>query len=372
MAARPSGVPIVDLSHFHESAHAASPADRASAAASLDAAATDVGFFYVSIPGLAEAGDRLLARCREVHALPQAEKDSVMSSKSTHHRGFSQTWKSGQGSCAMRPGEGPPDPKEAFVLGSEGEDLSPMHGPNQWPSEEVLPGWRDAVQEDRDVFLGAARAIARAMATALADRGTASASEDVFAEAMREPPASIVMLRYDPAWRSASGTSRVACGAHTDCGFFTLLVQEPGAAPLQVQRGMINAGVRDRAGAAVVDEDAWVDAPPLSGHILVNVGDLLSRWTNGKWRSTVHRVMLGSGSNGARHSVAFFANATYAAWVECLPSCCAPAPGMPPPQFEPITAGRYMSDRLGLMYDAQAAGDSVSESESARECECER
>ena len=133
---------------------------------------------------------------------------------------------------------------------------------------------------------------------------------------------------------------------------------------MQVQRGATHAGSEQSAGAADVDEAAWVEAPYCAEHVLVNLGDMLSRWTNGRYRSTVHRVVLdGAGAEGAggnsessggsalRHSVAFFANPTYYTPVECFPSCCAPAQGMPPPQFEPTTAGKYISGRLGLMYE---------------------
>ncbi len=114
-----------------------------------------------------------------------------------------------------------------------------------------------------------------------------------------------------------------------------------------------------------MDEAAWVEAPYRPGCVLVNLGDMLARWTNGRYRSTVHRVMLqqqqqphenykrgegGDQGNAVRHSVAFFANPTYYAPVECFPSCCAPAKGMPPPQYEATTAGKYISGRLGLMY----------------------
>ena len=130
---------------------------------------------------------------------------------------------------------------------------------------------------------------------------------------------------------------------------------------MQVQRGATHAGSEQSAGAADVDEAAWVEAPYRAGHVLVNLGDMLARWTNGRYRSTVHRVVLdsGAGAGGSesgggsalRHSVAFFANPTYYTPVECFPSCCAPAQGMPPPQFEPTTAGKYISGRLGLMYE---------------------
>ena len=144
----------------------------------------------------------------------------------------------------------------------------------------------------------------------------------------------------------------------------TFLVQEPSGAPLQVQRGSMHAGTAGSSGAAGVDAAAWVAAPFTPGCVLVNLGDMLARWTNGRYRSTVHRVLLDDGGDrgagGAvgegvvctqRHSVAFFANPSYYTPVACFPSCCAPAEGMPPPQFEATTAGKYISGRLGLMYE---------------------
>jgi isopenicillin N synthase-like dioxygenase len=80
---------------------------------------------------------------------------------------------------------------------------------------------------------------------------------------------------------------------------------------------------------------------------------MLARWTNGRYRSTVHRVILDREAIGPRHSVAFFANPTFDVLVEPLPSCCAPAPGRPSPRFEPVTAGQYISQRLGLMYSKE-------------------
>jgi isopenicillin N synthase-like dioxygenase len=72
---------------------------------------------------------------------------------------------------------------------------------------------------------------------------------------------------------------------------------------------------------------------------------------NGRYRSTVHRVMLDPAGKSQRHSVAFFANPTFHTPVSCFPSCCAPTSGMPPARFEPITAGKYIFGRLGLMYE---------------------
>lgn len=334
--ALPIEIPALDLSAFLPSS--GTDEERAAVAATLDDACSSVGFFYVCLPGLAEAAERLLERCREFHALSVEVKRAV----SSERRGYNETWKTGGGSCAAKPGVDPPDPKSVFRLGSEG-DSSPMHMPNVWPDEGVLPGWRAALEQDRAIMLTGARTVALALAAALGEPA------DAFGEAMRDPAANMILLQYDTA-HVVSG--RTGCGAHTDCGFLTLLAQEFGGGALQVQRGAVHSGTADSAGAVGVDEAAWVEAPPREGHVLVNLGDMVARWTNGRYRSTIHRVMLDTEKPHPqrRHSVAFFANPTFTTPVECFPSCCSPTPGMPPAQFEPITAGKYIFGRLGLTY----------------------
>ena len=335
-----TSLPAIDLSCF--AADCGTADERAAAAALLDAAASQVGFFHMHVPGVAEAGERLLRHCRQFYSQSSEDKSAVAKELSPIRRGYNCTWATDEGSCATKRGVDPPDPKEVFMLGSEG-DASPMHGPNLWPSQSTLPEWKAGVQADWDTMLHGARILARALAAALGEPTSA------FEEAMRDPATVLIMLRYDPT-RLCSGSS-IGCGSHTDCGFLTLLAQEAGSEALEVQRGALDAGHENASGASHVDDSAWIRAPPLAGHVLVNLGDMLARWTNGRYRSTVHRVRLDPSNPVARHSVAFFANPTYSTVVECFPSCCAPAEGRPPPRYEPIVAGKYMSQRLGLMYD---------------------
>lgn len=315
---------------------------RASAAAALDAAAASVGFFYLRVPGAAEAGCRLLERCREFHALSSEAKESVAAHRNRLYRGYNATWASGGGSCAAEQDD-PPDPKEVFMVGSEG-DSSPMHGPNQWPRPDLLPsGWRSDLERDRAILLEAARTLSQALAAALGE------PPDAFDDALRDPTSVLILLRYDPA-RLVRGSS-TGCGAHTDCGFLSLLVQEPGCSPLQVQQGAADSGTADTAKAHDVDDAAWIDAPPKDGHLLVNLGDMLHRWTNGRYRSTIHRLIL-KPDDPPRHSCAFFANPTFTCTVRPFETCCHPTPDMPHAKYGPITAGDYISRRLGLMYEA--------------------
>jgi isopenicillin N synthase-like dioxygenase len=335
-----NGIPVIDLSPF---AHANSrAAQRAACAAELNTACEAIGFFYVSLPGLAEAGASLMECCREFHTLPVHVKQEVSASLSPFRRGFATTWAGDGGSCASGIGCAPPDPKEMFVLGSEGTS-SPMHGPNLWPSAANLPDFESKVRGAWASMLQAAKVLSIALAAALGE------PDGTFDEAMRDPASVLLFLKYDPG--KLSPGSAVGCGAHTDCGFLSFLVQDPQSnAPLHVQRGALHAGAVNVAGAAGVDEDAWVEAPGRQGAVLVNLGDLVAQWTNGRYRSTVHRVML-EREAPARFAVAMFANPTFTTPVACLPSCCAPTLGRPPAHYAPTTAGVYMSKRLGLMFE---------------------
>lgn len=103
--------------------------------------------------------------------------------------GYNATWASDGGSCAAKPGVDPPDPKEIFMLGSEG-DASPMHGPNLWPAEGALPAdWERSVRDDWATVLAAGRVLAVALAAALGE------PEDTFDEAMEQPATVLIMLR---------------------------------------------------------------------------------------------------------------------------------------------------------------------------------
>jgi isopenicillin N synthase-like dioxygenase len=125
-------------------------------------------------------------------------------------------------------------------------------------------------------------------------------------------------------------SGQLRAGAHTDYGTLTLLRQDDAPGGLQVR------------GA----DDRWHDVAPVPGAYVVNVGDALQRWTNDRWRSTLHRVVippLDAGRDCERYSLAFFHNANWDAVIECLPSCTDAAD---PPRHSPITAGRHLMDKF--------------------------
>jgi isopenicillin N synthase-like dioxygenase len=130
-------------------------------------------------------------------------------------------------------------------------------------------------------------------------------------------------------------------GAHHDYGGLTLLRQDDAPGGLQIC---------DPAGA-------WHDVPPLAGSFVINVGDLMSRWTNGRWRSTLHRVINPprylTGST-QRLSMVMFTAPSDDAEIICLPSCSDAAH---PPKYGPVRAGAYVQGKIeASMLEVARAG----------------
>jgi isopenicillin N synthase-like dioxygenase len=115
-------------------------------------------------------------------------------------------------------------------------------------------------------------------------------------------------------------------GAHTDYGTLTILRQDDAPGGLEVQ---------DAAGR-------WVPVPFQPGSFVVNIGDLMARWTNDRWRSTLHRVVNPPpepGRSNRRTSLPFFHNANWDARIECLPTCLAAGEA---PRHAPVLAGAHL------------------------------
>jgi isopenicillin N synthase-like dioxygenase len=133
-------------------------------------------------------------------------------------------------------------------------------------------------------------------------------------------------LNYYPAQATAPLPGQLRSGAHTDYGGFTILSGEDVPGGLQV---------RTRAGA-------WIDVPTSPATFVVNIGDLLMRWTNDRWLSNMHRVVNppAEGARGARLSVAFFNHPNYDALIECLLS-------QGPARHPPVLSGEYRDLKYG-------------------------
>ena len=288
-------VPLLDLS-------AGTPD---SLARQIDVALRDSGFFAVRNHGVATSVvGAAFDAAQRFFALPQADKERWHIDGWPLKRGFDPIgWQS------LDPGQ-PPDVKESFYLGVE------AIGPNQWPDAALLPGFRAACNAYSEAMEVLARRLMSLFERALQ---LPSGHFDSF---MRHPTATTRLLHYPPQ-PAAAAPGQIGCGAHTDWGALTLLAQD-NAGGLQVQNS----------------DGAWLDVAPIPGAFVVNVGDMTQRWTNDRWRSTLHRV-INRHSGRDRYSIAYFFDLDAESRIEPLPTCVSASH---PARHAPITAGEHLAE----------------------------
>ncbi|KAH7512900.1 hypothetical protein FEM48_Zijuj12G0139200 [Ziziphus jujuba var. spinosa] len=218
------------------------------------------------------------------------------------------------------------DYKEGYYIGvevpkDEIEAEKPFYGPNVWPEPDTLPGWRETMEKFHQEALQVARAVARIIALAL------DLDIDFFdkPQMLGEPIATLRLLHYG-GHTSDPSKGLFGAGAHSDYGLITLLATDE-VLGLQICK----------------DKDAkpqkWEYVSPLKGAFIVNLGDMLERWSNCIFKSTLHRV-LGNGQE--RYSIAYFVEPSHECLVECLPTCKSEKN---PPKFPPILCRDYLSQR---------------------------
>jgi len=292
-------IPLVDVGALA----GGDAASRLAVAREIGRACEQVGFLYVCNHGVAAAlVEALVRQTREFFALPQRAKLRYYIGNSRNHRGYVPVGEEvfACGGAADREAA-PLDSKEGFDLALELPDDdpdwlagNPLLGPNVWPQE--VPGLRVAATAYYDAVLALGRRLMRAVALVL-DLG-----EGFFDPMITKPVSRLRLLHYpgDAPSRPAAG---LGIGAHTDYECFTIL---HGTAPgLQV----MNAAGR------------WIDASPIPGALVVNVGDMLEAWTNGRFVATPHRVLR---SKRARFAFPLFFATDYDTVVAPLPSCVPP------------------------------------------------
>lgn len=281
----------------------------AAIAREIRTAALDTGFFYVANHGVpADTTAGAFAALPRFFALPLEVKEQLRRGKG--RKGFE-----GTGVQIIDAGS-PPDLKESWNVGWERGPEEPDYAINQWP--EGLPGFREAIETYyRSADAVGARLI-RLVALSL------DLPADYFAQAFTPPKTSLRCLCYPPQPEDAE-FNQMGAGAHTDIGVLTILAQD-------------DCGGLELCNVA----GEWLSAQVIPGAFVVNIGDMLARWTNDRYRSSLHRVMHAA-SQRARYSMAFFYSPTYFTQVEPIPSCIAAGEA---PKYEPILAGEFSAMRL--------------------------
>lgn len=296
----------IDVSHFEER--------RAEIADQLWSAAVEVGFFQLVNHGIDVARVRqMFADSARFFAMPQEVK-----SQYAMERGTNAGW---EYRAQVRPSTGTPDQKESY-------QITRPRMEKLWPTEAELPGFKAAALD----FENRCWALATQVLSCFAEK--LGFERDFFTQA-HDPKApdyqsTLRLLHYfampegqtlpDGVWRG---------GAHTDFNCLTLLFQRTGQGGLQVLPGKEAEG------------EAWTEVEPADEVITCNIGDMLMRWSDDQLPSNFHRVRNPRPDEyqGARYSIAFFAQANRSVMIEGLQK-----------KREPITAGDFLTQRVQANY----------------------
>ena len=307
-------VPVIDLTPYRDGSA------KGDVARQVDAACRGIGFLVISghgvAPGLIE---RTRTAGRAFFDLPLEEKQRVARPAPNVARGYIPLEGESVGR-SRNPNATAGDLNESLMIGPV--DLpDPAYAaaggahfaPNLWPERpaDLRPVWSEYYRAMGDL----ARTLMRVFALGLN-------RDEHFFDPLVDRHISRLRVRNYPAPERPPLPGQIRAGAHSDYGSLTILATEDRAGGLQV----CNA------------RGEWVDVPILPDTFVVNIGDLLARWTNDEWVSTLHRVVnppAGAGAASRRQSLVFFHNPNYDAAIESL------VPG--PAKYEPTTSGAHLA-----------------------------
>jgi isopenicillin N synthase-like dioxygenase len=315
------GIPVVDLAPYL----AGAPGARAAAAHSVAHALETIGFFAITGHGVSQPVVRsALDQARAFFALPLEEKLAVRITPA--HRGYMPM------SDQHRVEAARPNLSESFLVGSElaADDPDviagkPLHGPNRWPTRP--PGLRSAMEAHYGGMLALGLRLVDLFETAL------ETPDGFFRACYQRPMAFVRALHYPPA-PAVRPADQFGAAPHSDFGFLTIVAQD-GVGGLQVRR-------RD---------GQWLDAPSTPDTFVVNVGDMMMRWTNDRFLSTLHRVINPPAAD--RYSLAFFFDPQFETKVACLPSCRSAAN---PPRYPETSWGEFLTARFDAQHKYRQPG----------------
>ena len=318
---------VVDIADYL----AGRPGGRGVAAREVHDALTTTGFFILTGHGVPQPlVARIFAEARRFHALPMEKKLALKLNE--HNNGYMVMGRYAVRTSTLNNND-QGDLNEAFFMKRERPPGDPLLlsgrrflGPNRWPADNDLPGFRANLLEYTAVMDRLLRQFMPVLAVAL------DLPPDLFDAAFAESQFTLRLSHYPPV---TPEPNQFGIAPHTDSNFMTFLAQTdiPG---LQLR----------------MPSGEWLDVPFVPNSFAVNSGDTLHRWTNGRFLSTPHRAVPPQGRD--RYAIPFFAGPHYDTMLECLPTCIGPDA---PPRWEPITYGDWQTWWYDANYDPNAQRD---------------
>ncbi len=325
------GIPAIDIAPFLDGS------GKQAVALKVAEACERIGFLVVSGHGI-EPGvfERAFERSRAFFDRPRADKDRCHPRGPSRQRGFHGF--ATRGLAYTLGQETPPDLRETYFLGPVDDhrghftdlpEAADAYAPNIYP---------DGPAGAAEALIAIYRAYERLSADMLR----------IFAVALHQPEDyfagfvgrhfSILSSHHYPPLREAPRPGQLRTGAHTDYGALTILAMTEADGALEVR----------------MPDGAWQPARPAPGALVVNLGDMMARWTNGRWTSTLHRVANPRDLDSARsrrQTIGYFMHPDYDAPIAAIPSC---VPRGEAPRFPTISAGEHIAMKIAASHDGAA------------------
>jgi isopenicillin N synthase-like dioxygenase len=315
------GLPVVDVGSLWSGVP---DGELSRLGAQVCGACRSTGFFYIVNHGVARD---LIAGAfeanRRFHARPLADKLKIKLNR--WHRGYQTLAGSTLVSSARFAPARHPNQLESFFVRHEvdpadpGYKVQPLQGPNQWPDD---PEFHDTVSRYDTAMRDAGMRLLTVFSTAIGER------PDFFAERFSPPTTALRLIHYPPAPLDRAD-DLYGAHPHTDYGFLTILAQDD-VGGLEVRR----------------PDGTWMAVPFVPDSFIVNIGDILARWTNDGFNSTPHRVINPSPDRD-RYSIGYFFDPRLDTEIGTLAHFRESARGR---TYAPVRYVDYFSGRLDANY----------------------
>lgn len=319
-----STFPVFDLGRFEK----AGPEEKKALGAEVDRICRTTGFLAVTNHGVPQdVIDAAWSKARAFFDLAPEEKERAKAPYKGYPYGY--LGPELEALARSRNVDSPPDLKESFNGGplkvpagmKDPEALAFCYADTIWPQapDGFVEAWKGYYAALEDLAVR----IMRLFATAL------ELPETYFDPFIDAPISALRALNY-PEQHVPPKPGQIRAGAHTDYGSLTILLPQAGSRGLEI----------------ITPDGEWTPVPPIPGAFVINIGDLMARWTNDRWVSTVHRVVNPPADEGGmdrRQSMAFFHQPNWDAEIVVLDACLGAGEA---PKYEPVRSGPYLMGKF--------------------------